>query len=164
MLVMGKRWGKRSAHVNVSQTNIHVEPSTVYTSRSPCSISRVGLARASLSSSMGNLDRHSNPLVHAPQLLCLDSSSHYLLEMRVNKWHQESCQALVKLHGRRRRGQHTITSSIGCKKHNYNNISMLAASVCKFVWHFRYSIWSPTDVCIASNINFYMNLIYIFPL
>ena len=111
---------------------------------------------------MGNLDRHSNPLVHAPQLLCLDSSSHYLLEMCVNKWHQESCQALVKLHGRRRRGQHTISSSICCKKHNYNNISMLAASVCKFVWHFRYSIWSPTDVCIASNIIFYMNLIYFF--
>lgn len=73
------------------------------------------VARACLSSSHGqpsvDFQRHSDsdPLVHAPQLLCLDSSSHYLLEVCVKKWHHESCQALVKLHGRRRRDQHTIS-------------------------------------------------------
>lgn len=45
---------RRSAHVNVSQTNIHVEPSSIYISRSPsCSISRVRFAIQ-----LGFLDRH----------------------------------------------------------------------------------------------------------
>ena len=61
---------RRSAHVNVSQTNIHVQPSP----------SRV--------SYLVYLDRHrqfTNSLDPHVTLLCLDTFSHYLLESRVKK-------------------------------------------------------------------------------